>query len=254
MHYGILLPVTISSVSSQICRVASFYTLRQSSGTVQTNPKTSETVPIVTTSQDARRRFIESMTMTFDMWHDGTGYDLEALRSIPEEDIPSLEALLISHQPRDWRDIEALGVLNTPTALIAIQEALSDPDPEVRRQAALYAGPEEDSERERLLLEALKKEVFFGGLSAALDEAEKFHPPRVIETLLDGALNRTGEVAVHFAAMLYFLHGKSNSAFDMEHRPFFLRFHRTDREERLTAFRELCGEIGVDHHRYSCTL
>ncbi len=50
--------------------------------------------------------------------------------------------------------------------------------------------------------------------------------------------------------MLYFLHGKSKEAFDWDHRPFFLRFNTTDRNEIKQAFKELCNTIGVDVAKY----
>ncbi|MES2465238.1 MAG: HEAT repeat domain-containing protein [Armatimonadota bacterium] len=202
-------------------------------------------------SPTPRSRFIDSMTMNFDMWHDGTGYDIDALRNVPNDEVPALVTLLSARQPRDWRDIEALGVLGTPKAREAITAALTDPDPHVRRYAAAYVGPPDDPDREALLVKALESDVFFGGLTPALEEVEEFHPPKVIDALLDGALNREGEVAVHFAAMLYFLHGKSKEAFDWEHRPFFLRFHTDDSAERLTVFRELCAAIGADSTKFA---
>jgi hypothetical protein len=206
--------------------------------------------PTVPGPENAASRFIESMTLTFDRWHDGTGYDLDALRAVPDDEVPALVALLVARRPRDWRDIEALGVLNTPAALQAIQASLNDPDPHVRRYAAAYVGPSEDPEREAMLVKNLKTALFFDGLGAALDEAEEFHPPAVIDALLDGARNREGDIAVNFAAMLCFLHGKSKEAFDWDHRAFFLRFQTADPDERLAVFRELCSMIGVDPAKY----
>lgn len=210
-----------------------------------------ETALATLNTPDAAERFIASMTMTFDMWHDGTGYDLQALKAIPANDLPGVEAMLIARQPLDWRDIEALAQIDSPQAKQAITDALEDKDPKVRREAARYSDqPIDTAKREALLLKALKTAGVFGGLNEALNEVEKFHPPKVIDALLRGALNRDGETAVHFAAMLYFLHGKSTEAFDWEHRPFFLRFHTTDDEERKAVFRELCETIGVDPKKY----
>ena len=84
----------------------------------------------------------------------------------------------------------------------------------------------------------------------AIDEAAEFHPPGVVEALLDGALHRDGEAAVHFAALLFFLHGKAAEPFDWGQRPFFLRFQTADRRERSTVFRVLCATIGVDAGKY----
>ena len=70
-------------------------------------------------------------------------------------------------------------------------------------------------------------------------------PAAVVDALCRGVLSREGDVAVHFAAMLTFLHGQAAEAFDWAQRPFFLRFHTADRREREAAFRELCAKIGV---------
>src|SRR6185295_18806268 len=104
----------------------------------------------------------------------------------------------------------------------------------------------DESSRMASLLEALRSGVFYGGLTQALDEVEEFHPPEVMNELISGLLKREGEIAVHFAAMLFYLHGKADEPFDWNHRPFFLKFHATDRAEREKAFRELCDTVGVD--------
>ena len=82
--------------------------------------------------------------------------------------------------------------------------------------------------------------------SETLEEIEEFHPPTVIKELVLGLMNRDGATACHFAAMLYYLHGKASSAFDWKHRPFFLRFNTDDLSEREIVVRELCEVIGVD--------
>ena len=148
-------------------------------------------------------------------------------------------------------DIEALAEIDSAEARKAIEAALKDPDPQVRREAANHAGDKvSPADRETFLLKALKSCSAFDGLTEALDEAEEFHPPSVIDALVRGALNRDGETAVHFAAMLFFLHGKAKEQFDWDHRPFFLRFNTTNREERKAAFRELCETIGVEAEKY----
>jgi hypothetical protein len=115
-----------------------------------------------------------------------------------------------------------------------------------------YAGEKLDAaDREKLLIQSLENDAIYGGLSQAIDEAAEFHPPAVIDTLLRGALNRDGEAAVHFAALLMYIHGKAAEPFDWAQRPFFLRFHTTDRVERAAVFRELCDRIGVDAAKYA---
>jgi hypothetical protein len=199
----------------------------------------------------AAARFLASMPMTQEMWHDGTGYDLDALRQVPAEERAGVEEVLIQHAPRDWRDIEALAEIDSPRARKVIVEALNDPDPAVRREAQRHVGEEEidPAVREANLLKLLAERPC-AHLTEALDEAEAFHPPAVIEALIRGALNGDGTSAVHFAAMVYYLHGKAAEPFDWGQRPFFLRFNTADRGEREAAFGEMCRTIGVEATRY----
>jgi hypothetical protein len=95
-----------------------------------------------------------------------------------------------------------------------------------------------------VLAHAIETAVLYGGLSEALDEAASFHPPEVVDALFRAALAREGEVAVHCAAVLAFVHGKAAEPFDMELRPFFLRFHTGDPAERRRAFDDLIALIG----------
>jgi len=102
-------------------------------------------------------------------------------------------------------------------------------------------------ERISTLVAALEETDFHTGLTQALLEVESFHPPEVIATLLRGVLERNGDHACHFAAMLMFLHGQAKSSFDWEHRPFYLRFNTDDSTEREAMFREICDQISVSY-------
>jgi hypothetical protein len=196
-------------------------------------------------------RFKRSMEINYEKWHDGVGYDIEALRQASAPEREAIEKMLLSRNPLDWRDVEALSILHTKSADEALRRAARDPNPEVRMAVARYS-PENITNSEHLTstLQALQTATFYRGLTQTLDQVEVFHPPEVIAELLHGALMREGQVAVHFAAMLFYLHGKGNSAFDMRHRPFFLRFNTEDRSERERVFRELCQVIGVSPEKY----
>jgi hypothetical protein len=67
-----------------------------------------------------------------------------------------------------------------------------------------------------------------------------------VKALRRGLLEREGGVAVHFAARLFYIHGRADEPFDWNHRPFFLRFHTEDRGERLAVYRELCTLLDLD--------
>ncbi len=54
------------------------------------------------------KRFEKSMNINYEKWHDGLGYDLDAIKSASATERKTIEQILIQHNPRDWRDIEAL--------------------------------------------------------------------------------------------------------------------------------------------------
>ncbi len=202
-------------------------------------------------SQTLVQRFRSSMVMDFEKWHDGIGYDLEALREMSPAERKQIQALLIGRGLKDWRDVEALACFDTPEAHATLKTGLSSDDPEVRNAVTRYA-PELVSADARTasLVKGLETAVFYGGLTQTLDQVADFYPPRIVDALLRGALNRSGDIAVHFAAMLFYIHGKAPEVFDWGQRPFFLRFNTSDRAERETVFRELCEKIGVDAALY----
>lgn len=190
-------------------------------------------------------RFRESMVCNYERWHDGIGYDLDLLKSASPEELVEIENILTTRPVTDWRDVEALAALNTPRAQVLLREASSSSNPEISSAVVRYA-PRliSDAEKTRTLVKALGKAEAFGGLSSTLAEVEQFHPPEIIEALWEGVEKRDGETAVHYAAMLMFLHGKAKSAFDWDLRPFFLRFNTPDPRARAAACRELRSRIG----------
>lgn len=213
-----------------------------------------EAAPPRTFSADpatAAGRFERSMEIDYSKWHDGEGYDLHAIAEATPADRTAIEAMLLPRCAADWRDVEALAALRTPAAIDALKHAWAHGPATIRSAIARHA-PEliPEPERIRSLLEILETASLSGGLSQAIDQAEDFHPQPVIEALLRGTLRRSGEAPVHFAALLMFLHGKAESAFDWDQRPFFLRFLTPDRKDREAAFVELCSKIGVDPSPY----
>lgn len=189
------------------------------------------------------------MTIDYEKWHDGVGYDISAIDGMTADELASATRVLLGRQPPTWRDLEALSRIDSPVARKAIADALKHPSAEVRVAAARYA-QDADNDREAALKNALERCDIYTGLTQALDQVEHFHPPGVIDALLRLILAREGPVAVHFAAMLFFLFGKAKSSFDWDHRPFFLKFDTEDRTERVALFKDLCKTIGVDAEKY----
>jgi hypothetical protein len=204
-------------------------------------------VPAKQAPESLVSRFRASMTLDYEKWHDGIGYDLELLGQASPEELEAIEALLLQRNAADWRDVEALAALDSERARKALKAALNSSSVEVRMAVHAHA-PEllTEAQRSASLVQALEAAESFAGLSQTLLEVEDFHPPEVVAALLRGLLARDGGTACHYAAMLYFLHGQASSPFDWAHRPVFLRFNTDDRAQREQAARELCATIGVD--------
>jgi len=204
--------------------------------------------PKVETAVD---RFRESMVCTYEKWHEGTGYDVAIFKTATPEELVEIENLLLSRRIEDWRDVEALAALDSPRARVALRNALQSSDHRVRIAITDYAPSLlSKAERTAVLVDALDESETYGGLTQTLLQIQTFHPPRIIDALLRGVLTRHDGPPVHFAAMLMFLHGKADSPFDWDQRPFFLKFNTNDSNERKQLFQELCNKIGVDARKY----
>jgi hypothetical protein len=196
-------------------------------------------------------RFIDSMKIDFEKWHDGIGYDLEALNEANNEEREAIERILVNRNLLDWRDIEALAILDSQRACLALRYAIHGGSNEVN-MAILRFAPElvNDELKTKLIVKSLKSAIFYYGLHQTLYIVEKYHPEEVIMELFDGLLNREGEVAVHFAAMLFYIYGKDETYFPWDNRDFFLQFNTGIMSERKIVFKELCEKIGVDYRVY----
>jgi hypothetical protein len=192
-------------------------------------------------------RFMQSMQIGHDQWHDGTGYDLEAVQELEGEELARVEALLIRRKDEDWRDAEALAALNSTKAAEALKSSISSPNVQVKLRAAeQYAEEGDMTTMEEALIQSLRTSKLYEGLTQALDLAEEHPTERVKQTLFWCALHGNDDVRVHAAALLFYLYGIAESNFDWEFRPFFLRFGTEDMEERRAAFLELCQRVNVD--------
>lgn len=207
-------------------------------------------LPAIATSASAEapssavERFRASMTMDFEKWHDGIGYSVEAITHATPAERAQIESLLLSRAISDWRDVEALALLNTPDAREALRHASQSTDCVVALAVAEHA-PDLVSEELRIatLVAALEREGMDSGLSQVLDQVAVFHPPPVVDALFRGVIERNGATAMHFAAMLLFIHGQATTSFDWDQRPFLLQFHTEDTVERATAFGALRAKI-----------
>lgn len=197
--------------------------------------------------EDRVAAFRQSMKLDYEKWHEGIGYEIGLFKSATPTELAQMERLVLAAGVDDWRDIEALNALGTPTARARIRETLESGSLKMR-MAVLSHAPDlvSDAEREAVLIAVLGQLDFYEGLTQALSIIEDFHPAPIIDALFRETLRRDGGAACHFSAMLMFLHGKAKYAFDWVQRPFFLRFNTEDRGERVAVFEELCAKLGVD--------
>ncbi|MBL8231395.1 MAG: HEAT repeat domain-containing protein [Bryobacterales bacterium] len=128
-------------------------------------------------------RFRKSMAAGFEQWHDGVGYDLDALPGMTAEERNSVSReirmrLANAGRAPDWRDMEAADALGLTDCLEALRE---HGDAEVRLRAARYLG--EADEVESALCEALRGEDA-SAASQALDSVSEYPSGRVRQAVI----------------------------------------------------------------------
>ena len=87
---------------------------------------------------EALERFMASTSIDYEAWHDGVGYDLDAVRELKGDDQAQAERFLLDRAGSDWRDLEALLALGTTTARDAVVDQLRTGRLEQRLWAARY--------------------------------------------------------------------------------------------------------------------
>jgi hypothetical protein len=192
-------------------------------------------------SESALARFERSLFIDYEQWHDGVGYDVEALRELTDQQRRGIEARLAP--PDGWRDVQALAViaaLGSDFARTELRRVATAGSSETRIAVLRYA-PElvDESARTTALVEALDGATPFDSFTTTLEQVAAFHPQPVIDALWRGLETRQGDVAMHYAGMLAFLHGKTDSSFDWAQRPLFLEFKTEDATARRAAVRKL---------------
>ena len=198
---------------------------------------------------DAYVRFMNSLELDYERWHDGNGYDLEALAAIDESERGDVVWELARRDPT-WREVEALESIGIPPAYMAIRRALRDSDSIETRLAAAHALHRLDKLDEPidvvLAREIGNLDAIPGGTTRALLMAEEFPTDAVKRALLD-ASRRRSESAMHCAGVLCYLTAAGKEAFDWDLRPLFLRLGVDEPDpEREAAFRELCALVKME--------
>lgn len=195
-------------------------------------------------------RFVSAANINLNNWRDPE-HDLEAIRLASHDERRAIEQFLLARGIRHFIDAEALALLNTPRARAALVEAFNNGSTEIRAAVA-YLAPKLIDEQKQIdeLVQRIGECDAYQGLSLTLSQIEGTHPPQVMHAMLERIARDPGGAAVHFAAMLFFLHKLADEPFDWNHRPFFLRFNPGNETDRREAFRDLCEKIGHDPQPY----
>ncbi len=195
---------------------------------------------------NAYRRFMESMNIDFYKWHDGIGYDLDALNELDNDELKELETLLISRKDSDWRDVEALAALNTPFSIQALRDTLTSPNLECRLMAVRYLKDLNIEDHiEEVVVRTLPETTIGDGMSYALMLAKLYQTEKIRRAVLCSALTGKDDIRVHCAAMALYLYGVSKSDFDTDFKIIY-EFHERDLEVRKQIFERLCAMVGIN--------
>jgi hypothetical protein len=195
---------------------------------------------------DAFSRFMRSLDLDYDRWHDGEGFDLDSLAAIDESERGDVVWELARREPT-WREIEALEQIDIPPAFMAIKRALRDSgsiDTRLAAAAALNRLGKLDEPIDVVLAREIKALVTVeDGCTRALLMAEE-HPTDLVKRALLAASHARTACAMHCAAVVCYLAGVAKEPFDWDLRPLFLRLGPDEPEpDRAAAFAELCALV-----------
>ncbi|HSY24617.1 MAG TPA: hypothetical protein VK841_20970 [Polyangiaceae bacterium] len=190
--------------------------------------------------------FWESTQIGYMEWHDGIGYDLDALRAMTDAERAETIRVLRTRL-QGWREVEVYGVVNTAEARAALRDALRSASAETRLHAAAKLHDlGEPIALDQFVAKELPSITVLDGMTVALRLATRVPTPEVRRALLDGIRHRP-DVAFHFAATLCRLARDVHlSVPGGDIRRFLLRLAAPHSpKDRSAAFEELCRVLGI---------
>jgi hypothetical protein len=192
---------------------------------------------------DRVTRFVASMSLSYDQWHDGEGYDLSLLGGLSAAEATDVLDVLterLAGSSGGWRDVEAVAALGTAESGALLTRLLRHASAEVRLRAAqcqAHAGDAAPAERE--IVRLLRDPLAEIGTAALMQMVEAHPTPQVQTALRYCAVDGAAPFRVHAAALLLYLGGGAEESFDWSYRPLFLKFGEDDRAVRLAALDQL---------------
>jgi hypothetical protein len=192
-------------------------------------------------NRDPVADFKSSMILDYEKWPDGLGYDIDLIDQMTPEQKLEIEQHLRQNGISDWRDLEALDRLGTPTAVELILEARASDLQPLALRAQEYGPSPTTNDREASILRGLSDAE---SMLDVIDDAADHPSPKVIAKLFECARTSTGTEAYQAALALYYIHGNVDSMHSWDHRPFLLRFVDPG-PDKAAALEELRENIGL---------
>lgn len=195
-------------------------------------------------SGGALQRFRQSMDIDYEKWHDGVGYDLEAIDAFDDRDRREAEKLLVPRAAQDWRDLEALDRLGTPRAVDAILKTRKHKNPETRLRAHDYGPPPTQAEWDAVLTYAWPHVEPYSGLTLA-KRCSMEHPSQAVVAAVWKQVREPSVNAYHAAETLCLIAGIIPHEYDFTYREIYLRLNgpRTDdRDLAVAQVEALCRD------------
>jgi hypothetical protein len=196
----------------------------------------------------AYKKFLASVVPVWEHWRDDQTYDLTAIKKLTGRERDQAVKLLIGRDVT-WREVLALGEINTPEAQAALKAATEHHFSIDTRVAAAdllerqgrFSGLDDFLARQIRLLDRPAN-----GLERALLAAERHPSEAVKQALLWASYNQT-ECASHCARLLLKLAGKASQAAGADAELMLTKLGMNNSYfDRKAAFEELCKRVCME--------
>lgn len=196
----------------------------------------------------AYEKFLASIVPTREQWQENQTYDVAAIAEMMAEERNEVVTLLTGRDST-WREVEALAVIDTPTARAAVDEASKHHLSIDTRLAAAEAMHQQGRLADLDTFLAKQLHLLYqppNGLQRALRIAESHPSETVRQALLWASYNQT-ECAPECAKLLLALTGAAKEPFDAEVNQMIekLGLHNSY-FDRKAAFDDLCRRVGME--------
>ncbi|BCW89843.1 hypothetical protein sos41_30110 [Alphaproteobacteria bacterium SO-S41] len=187
----------------------------------------------------AFRRFQASTNLDYDMWKEGTPYDIAALDEMSAEERDVIAREIAEKSNLDWRDVEALKRIATPYAKSRVQHAgLVQTDGGGAEAFADEAEANWNDAIEQRFIEKLGAMRLMESSTDRMYEIALAHPtPAVRAALYELAISGDETMRYSYGAALLYITGHAGDSYGLSnaHRPHLLDLKGDTEKERTAA-------------------